>query len=142
MSKLIAKCGMDCGTCPWGPYLRQDMTTEEFEQYKKRAKEILGYTPMQKPCPTCQTPDEEIPKGSKLPPRNCLVRQCVNKIGVENCAHCSRFPCKGVKILVDLGTVKNSRKSTEHRSLKKTITRSSNLSRACNVWRSSGRPSP
>ena len=97
MSKLIAKCGMDCGTCPWGPYLRQNMTTEEFEQYKKRAKEILGYTPMQKPCPTCQTPDEEIPKGSKLPPRNCLVRQCVNKIGVENCAYCSRFPCGYVK---------------------------------------------
>jgi len=88
---------MDCGACPWGPYPRRDMTTEEFEQYKKRAKEILGYQPMQKPCPTCQTPDKEIPKGSKLPPRNCLVRQCVDKIGVENCAYCSRFPCEGVK---------------------------------------------
>jgi hypothetical protein len=73
------------------------MSDEEFEQYKKRAKKILGYTPMQKPCPICQTPDEEIPKGSKLPPRSCLVRQCVDKIGVENCAYCSRFPCENVK---------------------------------------------
>jgi hypothetical protein len=73
------------------------MTEEEFEQYKKRAKKILGYTPMQKPCPTCQTPDEEIPKGSKLPPRNCLIRQCVDKIGVKNCAYCSRFPCEQEK---------------------------------------------
>ena len=97
MSKLISKCGMDCGTCPWGPYPRQDITAEEFEQYKKRAKEILGYTPMKTPCPTCQTPDAEIPRGSKLPPRSCLVRQCVDKIGVENCAYCSRFPCEHAK---------------------------------------------
>ena len=97
MSKLVSKCGLDCGTCPWGPYPRKDMTTEEFEQYKKRAKEILGYTPMKTPCHTCQTPDEEIPKGAKLPPRNCLVRQCVDKIDVENCAYCSRFPCGYVK---------------------------------------------
>ena len=88
---------MDCGACPWGPYPRQDMTAEEFEQYKKRAKKILGYTPMKTPCPTCQTPDEEIPKGSKLPPRNCLVRQCVDKTGAENCAYCSKFPCEGVQ---------------------------------------------
>jgi hypothetical protein len=97
VSKLIAKCGMDCGNCPWGPIARQNMTYEEFEQYKKRAKKILGYQPMKKPCPTCQTPDEQIPKGSKLPPRNCRVRQCVDKTGVENCAYCSRFPCEHVK---------------------------------------------
>ncbi len=97
MTSLIAKCGMDCGTCPWGPYPRKNMSDEEFEQYRKRAKQILGYMPMQKPCPTCQTPDEEIPKGSKLPPRSCLIRQCVDKIGVESCAYCSRFSCEQVK---------------------------------------------
>jgi len=52
---------------------------------------------MQKPCFLCQTPDKEIPKGAKLPSRNCLVRQCVDKIGVENCAYCSHFPCDQVK---------------------------------------------
>lgn len=73
------------------------MTGEEFEHFRKRAKQILGYEPMQKPCLTCQTPDEEIPKGTRLPPRNCLVRKCVDKIGVENCAYCSRFSCDYVK---------------------------------------------
>ena len=97
MSKLIAKCGMNCGTCPWGRYPRQDMTAEEFEQHKKRAKKILGHTPMKTPCLTCQIPNEGIPKGQKLPSRSCLVRQCVDKIGVENCAYCSRFPCGQVK---------------------------------------------
>jgi hypothetical protein len=90
---LTSKCGFDCGTCPWGPYPRENMNAEEFEQYKKRAKKILGLTPMKTPCLLCQTPDEKIPKGTKLPLRNCLVRRCVNKIGVENCAYCSRFPC-------------------------------------------------
>jgi len=101
MKDLIAKCGMDCGICPWGPYARENMTDEEFEQFRKRAKKILGYQPMQRPCPTCQTSNEEIPKGAKLPPRNCLVRQCVDKIGAKNCAYCSRFPCGNVR---DLGT--------------------------------------
>jgi len=52
---------------------------------------------MRNPCFICQTPNEEIPKRAKLPSRNCLVRQCVEKIGVENCAYCSRFPCDQVK---------------------------------------------
>ena len=69
------------------------MNDEEFEQYKKSAKRILGYMPMKTPCLMCQTSDEEIPKRTKLPPRSCLVRRCVDKIGVENCAYCSRFPC-------------------------------------------------
>ncbi|MFQ5758340.1 MAG: DUF3795 domain-containing protein [Candidatus Bathyarchaeia archaeon] len=97
MTSLIGKCGFDCGTCPWGPYAREKMTEEEFGQFRKRAKKILGYKPMQKPCPICQTPDEEIPKGSKLPPRSCLVRQCVTQMGIDNCAYCSRFPCGQAK---------------------------------------------
>ncbi len=42
MTNLVSKCGIDCGVCPWGPYPRKDMTVEEFEQYRKKGKEILG----------------------------------------------------------------------------------------------------
>jgi hypothetical protein len=94
LSKLISKCGMNCGACPWGPYPRKDMTAAEFEQFKKKAKAILGYQPIVKACVTCQTLNEKIPKESKLPPRSCLIRQCVDKIGVANCAYCARFPCQ------------------------------------------------
>ena len=88
---------MNCGACPWGPYPRKDMTATEFEQFKEKAKAILGYQPIQKACVTCQTPDEEIPKDSRLPSRNCLIRQCVDKTGVANCAYCARFPCQAEK---------------------------------------------
>lgn len=97
MSRSVAKCGIDCGACPWGPYPRRGMTTEEFNHYRNKAKRILGYMPIKTPCLTCRTSDLEIPKGSKLPNRKCLIRQCVDKSGVANCAYCSRFPCDTVK---------------------------------------------
>jgi hypothetical protein len=73
------------------------MVAKEFERYKDDAKRVLGYMPIKTPCVTCQIPDSEIPKGSKLPNRKCLIRQCVDKTGVANCAYCSRFPCDTVK---------------------------------------------
>ena len=97
MTNLVSKCGLDCGACPWGPIPRQEMTVEEFEQYRNNGKKILGYMPIKTPCVTCQTPDEKIPKTSKLPSRKCLIRQCVDKIGVANCAYCARFPCDTLK---------------------------------------------
>ncbi|MCW4005524.1 MAG: DUF3795 domain-containing protein [Candidatus Bathyarchaeota archaeon] len=97
MSSLVSKCGIDCGSCPWGPYPREGMSAEEFEVYKNRAKTILGYMPIRTACPTCQTPDEQIPKGSMLPNRRCLIRQCIDKTGIANCAYCTRFPCDTLK---------------------------------------------
>jgi hypothetical protein len=97
MTNLVSKCGIDCGACPWGPYPRKDMTADEFEQYRNNGKKILGYMPIKTPCVTCQTPDEKIPKKSKLPNRKCLIRQCVDKTGVANCGYCSRFPCDTLK---------------------------------------------
>jgi len=73
------------------------MDAKEFEQYRNKGKKILGYMPIKTPCATCQTPDAEIPKTSKLPSRKCLIRQCVDKTGVANCAYCSRFPCDTLK---------------------------------------------
>jgi hypothetical protein len=97
MAKLVSKCGMDCYACPWGPYPRKSMTAPEFERHRNDAKEILGYMPIKTPCVTCQTPDDKIPKGTKLPNRRCLIRQCVDKTGVANCAYCFRFPCDTLK---------------------------------------------
>ncbi len=97
MSNFVSKCGIDCGTCPWGPYPRKDMTDEDFEQYRNNAKRLLGYMPIKTPCVTCQTPDAKIPKKSRLPNKKCLIRRCVDKTGVVNCAFCSRFPCDTLK---------------------------------------------
>ncbi|MFC1486763.1 DUF3795 domain-containing protein [Thermoproteota archaeon] len=97
MPNLVSKCGIDCGTCPWGPFPRKDMTAKDFEQYRNNCKKILGYMPIKTPCAACQTPDKKIPKKLKLPNRKCLIRQCVDKTGVTNCAYCSKFPCDALK---------------------------------------------
>jgi hypothetical protein len=102
VSKLVAKCGIDCGTCPWGPYPRKGMSAEGFERFRSDAKRILGYMPIKTPCLTCQTPDSEIPKGAKLPNRNCLIRLCVDRSRMSNCAYCSRFPCDTLKATAGL----------------------------------------
>jgi hypothetical protein len=73
------------------------MTAQEFERYKSEAKRILGFMPIQTPCVTCQTPDAEIPKSSKLPNKKCLIRQCVDRTGAANCAYCAKFPCNTLK---------------------------------------------
>ncbi len=93
MSGIVSKCGINCIACPWGPYPRKEMTAQEFEEFRNRAKRILGYMPIKTPCVTCQTPDDKIPRESKLPNRKCLIRQCVDKSGIPNCASCARFPC-------------------------------------------------
>jgi hypothetical protein len=83
------------------------MTAHEFEVYRNTAKRILGYMPIKTACVTCQTPDSQIPKGTKLPSRNCLIRQCVDKAGIRNCAYCSRFPCDSVEATSGLWNRRN-----------------------------------
>ncbi len=97
MPELVSKCGINCGACPWGPYPRQNMSEQDFETFKNTAKRILGYMPIRTACVTCQTPDAEIPKTSKLPSKKCLIRQCVDQSGIENCGYCSCFPCDTLK---------------------------------------------
>jgi hypothetical protein len=82
------------------------MTAKEFENYRNRGKRILGYMPIKTPCVTCQTPDKKIPKTSKLPSKTCLIRRCVDKTGVANCAYCSKFPCDTLRGTADLWTRK------------------------------------
>jgi hypothetical protein len=106
MPDIISKCGIDCGTCPWGPFPRRNMSSTEFEEYKNKAKKILGYMPIKTPCVTCLTPNDKIPKKSKLPSRKCLIRQCVDLNGIANCAYCSRFPCDSLKETAGLWTRK------------------------------------
>lgn len=113
MATLVSKCGIDCGTCPWGPFPRKNMTKEEFEKYRKNAKQILGFMPIKTACVTCQTPDEKIPKTIKLPRKKCLIRQCVNTNRIDNCAYCSFFPCETLKGTADLWTRKKIEEKLE-----------------------------
>lgn len=102
MSNSVSKCGINCAACPWGPNPRKSMNPHEFELYRENAKRVLGFMPIKTACPTCQTPDAKIPKQSKLPSRKCLIRRCVDKAGIRNCAYCASFPCDTLKATAGL----------------------------------------
>jgi hypothetical protein len=104
MSDIFGKCGVNCSRCPWSQSIRMTVKTDvEYQEFCKKCKKVVGYGPTEKfsNCVGCQTPDEEIPKGSIIPLKNCLMRQCTTKMGIDNCAYCSRFPCGYIR---DAGT--------------------------------------
>lgn len=89
---------MNCAKCPWSPITRKQISDEEFPKFRKQAKAILGYTPTEKPCLLCLTPDEKISQKDSTHwharfRKGCQVRNCVTRMGIKNCAYCSRFPC-------------------------------------------------
>ncbi|MFX0168600.1 MAG: DUF3795 domain-containing protein [Candidatus Hodarchaeota archaeon] len=101
MPEVISKCGMNCAACPWSPITRKGIPDEEFNDFRKQAKTIMGYTPTEKPCLLCLTPEDKIGKNAKHWHANfrrgCQIRKCVTKMDIKNCAYCSRFPCASEK---------------------------------------------
>jgi len=92
-----AKCGGDCSRCPWSSAVHATFDDENaFADYRHRCKHVLGYSPSEnvfRDCVGCHTPNDEIPQEARVPLKNCLVRRCVDRRGIRNCAYCSRFPC-------------------------------------------------
>jgi hypothetical protein len=95
MTENVAKCGADCNICPWSKTVQDPMTKEQYAEYCIGCKKTLGFAPTgpYQNCVGCQTPEEDWPEGTRIPLRNCLIRLCVMRTGVKNCAYCSRFPC-------------------------------------------------
>ena len=97
MPEVISKCGVNCAKCAWSPITRKHIPDEELPEFRERAKTILGFTPTEKPCLLCLTPEDKISKDVShwhaSFRRGCQIRKCVTNMGIKNCAYCSRFPC-------------------------------------------------
>jgi hypothetical protein len=93
-------CGVDCSICPWSKSVQDSMSSEDYDQYKIDCKNVLGFSPTKsyQNCLGCQTPEDQLPKDSPIPLRNCTTRLCVKRNEIENCAYCSRFPCAYIKV--------------------------------------------
>jgi hypothetical protein len=96
MEKNLAYCGLTCEKCPI--YL----ATREKDDEKRRKmraniarkiKEHYGeeYEPEDvTDCDGCRTEGGRLFSGS----RNCRVRTCARRKGLENCAHCDDYICE------------------------------------------------
>lgn len=99
MDEVIGYCGLNCCTCPI------HVATREKDEEKRRsmraaiAEEIkkhygIEYGPEGiTNCDGCRSEGDRLFAGSK----NCQIRKCVRPKSIENCAHCTKYPCKRLK---------------------------------------------
>lgn len=79
--KLVAACGIDCGTCEF--YLsKHDEQILEYLVSKGIPKAIL-------PCSGCRNVDGKCPIMQTV----CATYICAKTKGVEFCSDCKEFPC-------------------------------------------------
>jgi hypothetical protein len=88
---MIAYCGINCAKCPAYrlPRLGEKLHIPGFFQWllTSRVKpKPEGYVI----CDGCTAIDARCLK----PCLECPVRCCAMEMGVENCAHCPKFPCE------------------------------------------------
>jgi hypothetical protein len=96
MDEIIGYCGLACHTC--AIYLatrerddekRAKMRVEIAEQIRKlygqecKPEDVTD-------CDGCRTESGRLYSGCK----KCLIRKCAGNKGIENCAHCTKYPCK------------------------------------------------
>lgn len=96
MSELIAKCGFDCGSCP--SYEKNLKTDEDRKRCSDGWHRHFGFRISPEKllrCEGCLVPNEENPV--RYWRTGCRIRRCAVKNGVENCAHCSDYPCPDVR---------------------------------------------
>lgn len=93
MTDLIAKCGCNCAKCQ--TYKDNLQTIEDRKQCSWGWQKYLNIrlSPEKlRPCDGCSIADEK----RKVYYLNCYVRKCAIQNGIENCAHCSAYPCDEV----------------------------------------------
>ncbi len=110
--KMVAYCGIDCAHCPayrlprLGERLHmRGLFQRLLESGMRRARKRIDRRPdtrNQKPetlnsgyiiCDGCTAIDARCLR----PCLACPVRCCAMETGVENCAHCPKFPCDSLR---------------------------------------------
>ncbi|HUW18352.1 MAG TPA: DUF3795 domain-containing protein [Sedimentisphaerales bacterium] len=93
---MIGYCGLTCHTCPIYVATREEDDEKRRRMRAEIAEQIMKlYGQECKPedvtdCDGCRTESERLYSGCK----KCLIRECAGNKGIENCAHCSEYPCK------------------------------------------------
>jgi len=89
MDKIIAFCGLTCTTCP--AYIATQENNDEKRRKVAKAWSTPEYPlkPEDINCDGCLTKNARTISFVKA----CTIRQCGIERNVENCAHCTDYPC-------------------------------------------------
>ena len=101
MEDSLSCCGLICHKCAIYLATREK---DEKKRYKMRvdiARQIKEHYGQEcKPedvtdCDGCKAKSGILFSGSK----NCHIRKCARQKGLENCAHCNKYPCEELEKL-------------------------------------------
>jgi hypothetical protein len=91
MAEIIARCGFICSRC----LIYRDNLKGEQDRRRFRDGLLKYYgdklTLEECYCDGCLADDSESPIRIN---KECRIRPCVLKKGLENCAYCEKYPCK------------------------------------------------
>lgn len=90
MKEIIARCGYRCDMC-----LAYKADENNRKKFKDGLKEYYRYNLKLEYC-YCEGCLEEN-ENAVLMDKNCKIRLCVLKKGIENCAYCEKYPCSLLK---------------------------------------------
>lgn len=107
MERIISMCGLVCTDCP--AYLAtraddDDARRKVAGDWSREGKPPLLIEDIN--CDGCQA----IGGRSFIFCRTCAVRRCGPDRNVENCAHCSDFPCETLEDLWETSLAEEARK--------------------------------
>jgi hypothetical protein len=95
MEDIISYCGLNCHSCPIYLATREKDEEKRYKMKVDIAQQIKKHYGQEcKPedvtdCDGCKTKDGR----QFLPSKNCHVKKCARRKRIENCAHCSEYPC-------------------------------------------------
>lgn len=88
--KLMAPCGLYCGTC--GVYIS---TRDDNAKFRGALGKLYGTKPEETRCTGCMQPDP--PQCLYTFCQSCKLRACVLEKGFSSCHQCEEFPCELVE---------------------------------------------
>ena len=99
MEENLAYCGLPCHSCAIYLATREQDEEKRYEMRVDIAQQIKEhYGEECKPedvndCDGCKTEGGRLFSGCK----NCHMRKCARRKGVENCAYCNEYACEKIE---------------------------------------------
>ena len=99
MDQVVSYCGLVCDTCLIYLATREKDDDKRYDMRVQIVREIKEhYGEECKPeditdCDGCKTDSGRLFSGC----RNCHMRKCARRKGVENCAHCAEYACEKIE---------------------------------------------
>ncbi len=96
MEENLAYCGLICETCPIKLATKEKSKEKQYEMRVEIVREIKKHYGEEcklediTDCDGCKTEGERLFSGCK----NCHMRKCARRKGVDNCAYCDEYACE------------------------------------------------